>query len=144
MAAVPLHHAGIFSRIDVRQYVRHGLVQAEADDVMGPLVRRNRKTEIAARSLERCHDHRSRIHEGAVPVENQQLEAPAHSVARKLRSGEGSGASTASRVSVAGCSNVKLAACRNMRLRPARASSLLSSKSPYFSSPAMGKPRCAR
>ena len=44
----------------------------------------------------------------------------------------------------AGCTTVSLHACRNMRFSPCRASALLSSKSPYLSSPAIGKPRWAR
>src|SRR5688572_13815322 len=135
--------------LQLRENMRERIAQAHADDESRVLVARYGEPEIAASRLQRLDDCFGGVHQRAVPVEHQEIETLAHHAgvrkqSRKFWRSIGSADSNARLSAVRGWWITALHACRNIRLRPFRASSLLSAKSPYLSSPRIGKPRCAR
>src|SRR5574344_2936042 len=106
--------------------------------------------------LNAARDRNGGVEQGAIPVEGNQIKTTAvgtHDAftlsprVTKSASSPGNGASRVSASPVAGCCNCRRHACKNMRLRPCLGKRLLSSKSPYLSSPAMpcpGLDRCTR
>ncbi len=63
----------------VRQGVAQGIDQAEADDVVRPLVGWLRNPQIARCRLDAGDDGTGRIHQRTVPVEDDQFKTFAHS-----------------------------------------------------------------
>src|SRR5262249_40053053 len=129
------------------QDMREGVVQSEPDDVARLPVIGDRQAEVAACALQRSDDRGRRVHQGAVPVEYDEIEPARFHCGRlavKDSSDAGNGASSTRLSPVRGCAITVFAECRNMRFSPWRASVLLSAKSPYFSSPTIGNPRWAR
>src|SRR5690606_27985934 len=113
----------------------------------------DRQTDIHAGGLQRRNDVCGGIDHCPVPVEHQEFECRnAHAAScsivgncrRKLASSSGRGAFSRISSEDCGCLKPNSAACRNIRFSPCLASSLFSAKSPYLSSPAMGKPRWDR
>ena len=132
---------GVLQRLD----------QAHADHVAGVLVAGHRHAEVGTGGLDAARDQRGRVEQRAVPVEDDQVELagsghvgqcvrgrprilPAAATrARSPRRWRGARSAAAGRAGTC---------ARNAP--PPRASALLSAKSPYFASPTIGWPSCAR
>src|SRR5690606_1790826 len=135
--------------------VRECLEHAEPDDMRSALGRRHRQPEVGGRLADRVDDRTGRVHQGAVPVEDDEAElavrghqagVPPETAGGGTRASNSGGTGATSRrvVPVAGWRSVIAAAWRYMRPWPARASARFRAKSAYFGSPATGYPRWAR
>src|SRR5919201_4991950 len=118
------------------------VVQPEPDDMARLLHRGHLECQVRSRVADALGDGRGRIDDRAVPVEHQQ--PVPHSRAANAAMSAGSGASSRSRSPVRGCANARRPACSINRFTPCLASSRLSAKSPYLSSPSTGWPAWAR
>lgn len=87
---VALGEPRIIGGIDARRGHGQRVAQAEPDHVAGGLVGRRGHAEIAARGLDALRDVRGRIHQRAVPVEDDQIKLlsghAGHAVSRKSES----------------------------------------------------------
>src|SRR6185295_6425757 len=135
-------------RVAACRKLRHGpaqrVVQPQADDVARPLLVRHRQAHLAGRLPDAFGDGAGRVDDRAVPVEDDERIPHASLSSMKLFISPGTSALKASAAPERGCLKDRLAACRNSRLTPCLASSWLSGKSPYLSSPSTGCPACAR
>jgi S-adenosylmethionine:diacylglycerol 3-amino-3-carboxypropyl transferase len=90
VVAVAFGEPRIVGRIEARRGDLQRIAQAEADHVAGRLVGRRGQAEIAARGLDAVRDVRSRIHQRAVPVEDDQIKLlsghASHAVSRRALS----------------------------------------------------------
>src|SRR5690606_35507352 len=135
--------------------VRERIEHAEADDVRRALGRRHRQAEVGRGLPDRVDDRPGGVHEGAVPVEDDEAELSIHGHQAEFPPVAGGGGTRASNsggtgaarrrvVPLAGWRSVIAVACRNIRPWPARASARFRPKAAYFGSPAAGWPGCAR
>src|SRR5262245_24944517 len=140
VTAIARHELGVALRRQSRHGDAHGVLQPEADDVARALGVGHLEAELAARVLNAGGDRRRRVDDRAVPVEDQQAEFHGRACSTNALTSAGNGDSSVMGAPVTGCRNESRAAWSRSRCFKRR----FSAKAPYFSSPTIGYPACAR
>src|SRR5690606_20169183 len=121
--------------------------QPEADDLARPGRLQRRQRHVVGGGLHAADYTPGGIHQGAVPVENDQPIAHrcppfSRKVSSACSKASSSGACRSSCSPLSGWRKRSERACRHSRVIPRAASSVLTAGLPYLLSPTSGKPAC--